>query len=128
MATIKRGADIYRAEGRRDTAEAIIDLVREKGGEIAEPGATTNTGVPVVAFIDHGRWLGECGLWDAARARICKNAQYIDEDDPRFFCITCLNAEVGGQWREVTWPTDTDIVEGPLIELPADEQNWTPEE
>lgn len=128
MATIKRGADIYRNASRRDSAEAIIDLVREKGGEIAEPEVTTDTGVPVVACINHGRWLGECGLWDAARARICKNAQYIDADDRRFFCITCLNAEVSGQWREVTWPADIDIVEEPLIELPTEEQNWTPGE
>jgi hypothetical protein len=124
---MKTGGDIYRAEGRRDSAEAIIDMVLEAGGVIAEPSGLDTT-TPVIAFLDHGRWLGECGLWDDSRARICKNAQFVDPDDHRFYCITCKNAEVSGQWREVTWPEDTDVIEEPLVELPTEEQNWTPEE
>lgn len=124
---IKRGADIYRAPGRRESAEAIIDLVREKGGDIPEPPATIG-GTPLVAFINHGRWLAECDLFSERRSDVCKNAQYVDEDDPRFFCIACLNAEIGGQWRDVTWPVDSAVVEVPLEELPVQEQNWTPEE
>lgn len=125
---IKRGADIYRGEGRRDSAEAVIDLVRERGGEIPEPDPGTDESAPVIAFIDHGRWLAECGLFDTERGRTCKNAQYVDVDDPRFFCITCHNNEVGGQWREVEWPADVEAVEETIIELPVEEQNWVPEE
>jgi hypothetical protein len=125
---MEKGEDIYRKPGRRDSAEAVIDMVREAGGVIAEPDPNIDATTPIYAFLDHGRWLGECGLWDASRGRICKNAQFVDTDDARFYCITCANVEVAGRWREVIWPEDTNTVEEPLAELPVEEQNWTPEE
>lgn len=122
---IKRGADLYRREGRRNSAEAILDLVRERGGIVSEPTGIT-AGTNVVAYINHGRWLGDCGLYDAARDRICNNSQLVDEDDQRFFCVVCNNADIDGNWRAVTWPADPETIEGSLEGLPTNEQNWTP--
>lgn len=122
---IKRAADTYRHEGRRSSAEAIIDLFREKGVTVPEPSSTIG-GTPVIAYINHGRWIGDCGLYDASRERTCQNAQLVDADDARFYCVICFNDAIGGQWRSITWPENPEFIEESLAELPINEQNWTP--
>jgi hypothetical protein len=126
---VKDGKDyIDLTQGVADRGAAtIIDLYRKKGHQVPEPSDPDPVLAPVVkARLNHGRWIGDCGLPDAARQRVCLNAQYVDPDDTRFFCVECHNADCGGAWRPVLWPADRAAVEAPLEGLPAREQNWTP--
>jgi len=51
--------------------------------------------LPVRARIDHGRWIADCE---------CKGAEYVDPDEPIFFCLSCLNVNHGGKLRPVVFP------------------------
>ena len=57
---------------------------------------------PVVARIDRERLIAECD--------VCHGAEYVDPDDPVFFCISCGNAAVGGKLRRVIIPADVQEV------------------
>lgn len=50
---------------------------------------------PVTARIDHGRWIADCE---------CKGAEYVDPDEPIFFCASCKNAADEGRLRSVKFP------------------------
>ena len=52
-------------------------------------------GTPVTARIDHGRWIADCE---------CRGAEYVDPDEPIFFCLSCMNTEYQGQVRPVQFP------------------------
>jgi hypothetical protein len=110
-----------------DGASTIIDLARLRGQDVTTPTVGAPVDPPVVAWVNQGRWLGECGLPNPARGgEVCKNAQYVALDDPRFYCIACENADVGGAWRNVTLPADPPAVEASIEGLPETEQNWEP--
>jgi hypothetical protein len=44
-------------------------------------------------------------------------------------CVECLNVDIGGKWRPVTWPEDAAEIET-LLDARAVEttRNWTPDE
>jgi hypothetical protein len=107
-------------------AGLLIALRREAGRPIPEPADGPPVGPPVVARVDHGRWIVDCDLQDAARKRVCRAAQYAHPDDRRLYCHVCNNQAVGGRWRLVVWPADRGGVEAPLDGLPPAEQNWRP--
>lgn len=67
---------------------------------------------PLIVRVDHGRWVVDCPD--------CASAQLAARTDPRFFCVECLNVGVGGLWRQVQWPPDSEVdaVEGLLAERP----------
>jgi hypothetical protein len=123
MPNIKQARDVYGMDG---AADAVIYIMQAQQ-VVPDPTAGDPIGPNVVARIDHGRWIGDCNLNDAVNVRVCPNAQYVDEADLRFFCITCHNAEIGGRWRTVVFPADIEATEAPLLALPATEQNWTSE-
>lgn len=50
---------------------------------------------PVIARIDHGRWLADCE---------CNGAEYVDPNEPIFFCLSCGNTEYQGRMRPVIFP------------------------
>lgn len=134
MASIKRAADLYAPQRPEDPpytgASTILEMKRRGGFYLPDPEPAQGGDPAVLARVDHGRWIGDCDLPDPSDAepeRICRNAQALDPDDPRYFCVACANAAVSGRWRPVTWPPDPAAVEAPLEGLPADEQNWTPE-
>jgi len=71
--------------------EWLIKAAARKGFILSlEVGA-----VGVTARIDHGRWIADCE---------CKGAEYVDPDEPVFFCLSCLNAANGGKLRPVKFP------------------------
>lgn len=130
MPRIKNADDYARPnEGvEAQGAETIVELARLRGNPVTEPTAGTPVAPDVVATVNHGRWIGECGLPDPARGgEVCKNAQYVALDDPRFYCIVCENADVDGVWRTVVLPADPPAVEAVIEDLPEGEQNWEPE-
>jgi len=74
----------------------------------------------VAAVVDNGRWIVKCPD--------CPGAQLTAADDPRFMCVECANAAVGGLWRPVVWPTDHAEI-GELLDVrPRDTANWLPGE
>jgi hypothetical protein len=128
---MKDGKDYVRGRMADRGAASVIALANRARVEqaldpIPEPASPEPTGPVVMARLDHGRWIGDCGLADTARQRVCRNAQFVDPDDHRFYCVVCHNAACGGVWRPVLWPIDRAQVEAPLAGLPAREQNWTP--
>jgi hypothetical protein len=126
MPGITTSADVYEdpvgRPARRSGAPAVIDLYREKGVGVPEPAAAAagDGDPPAAARVDYGRWLADCP------APGCKNAQLLDPADPRWFCVACHNADVGGRWRPVAWPADRAAVEAGLVDLPEAKQFWRP--
>lgn len=106
----------YEATG---DAREIVYHYRLRGNEIPEPVDVT-TGSPVYARADHGRWIVDCD--------VDQNAQYVDDGDLRFFCITCFNVGNAAQWREIIWPTDADEIESALMVRAVANRNWIPGE
>lgn len=74
--------------------------------------------VQVVA--NSGRWIAECPD--------CGGAQLAAPNDPRFMCVECANAAVGGLWRPVVWPKDHAAIGELLDQRTRDLANWLPGE
>lgn len=71
----------------------------------------------VHALANHGRWIAECPD--------CHGAQLTAPDDPRFMCVECGNASVGGLWRPVVWPKDHAAISDMLDARPKHLANTT---
>jgi hypothetical protein len=76
---------------------------------------------PLAAYVNHGRWVVMCE---------CGGAQLASKDDPRFFCVSCLNESHGAKWRPVTWPKPREVaaIEGQLRPRLTENANWLPGE
>ena len=85
-----------------------------------DAGLATSLSEPLPAWVSGGRWIVMCP---------CGGAQLAAREDHRFFCVDCLNAQVGGQWRTVAWPEDAEAIETALLARPAPEtRTWLPTE
>lgn len=61
-------------------------------------GDEINEGAGVIlARVDYGRWLADC--------LFCTNANHVDLEDPRYFCLNCHNERAGFQWLRVVVPS-----------------------
>ncbi len=84
------------------------------------PAALT-AGAPLQVRADWGRWVVDCP-W-------CGSAQLACRTDPRFMCVECGNAGVGGAYRPVAWPKAAAAIERLLDARPSPRhQNWVPGE
>jgi len=70
----------------------------------------------ISARINHGRWIADCPD--------CAGAEYVDESEPIFFCMSCGNLAVGGHFRRVKFPKDKAKIEGCLNGRPVANRNW----
>lgn len=76
----------------------------------------------VLARVDHGRWVAECP--DG-----CRWAVIVSVQTPLFFCGSCRNAKVGGNWRRVALPADRDKIEYHLLKrIGTANRFWNPGE
>ena len=66
---------------------------------------------PVLARIDHGRWLADCE---------CGGAEYVDPSDPIFFCLACGNPAQAGAARPVAFPKNAAEIEMALLVRPVE--------
>lgn len=115
-------------------AATIIEVFRVTGHAIPDPTTGPPTGDPVIARLELGRWLGDCLLRNPATGdpndpgtwASCGNAQFIDFTDPRFYCVACHNAILGGRWRPVTLPPNRAAIEASVDGKPAAAQEWPP--
>ena len=129
MGEIKKARDKYdRPDHPYEDATTIIEITRDTA-TVPDPAPDAPTTPAVVARINFGRWIGDCGLTRTSgplTGQTCWNAQVVDDDDPRFYCVDCHNEQLGGVWREVEFPADLAAVESPLEALPEHAQNWEP--
>ena len=80
-----------------------------------------NSRVKAIARVDHGRWLADCPF--------CTGAEMVSKQDHRFFCHSCLNAEVNGDWIGVQFPSNVAAIEEVLLERAnSTNRHWYPHE
>jgi len=65
----------------------------------------------VYARVDFGRWLADCPD--------CNGAEYVDHDDPFFFCLSCGNKAINGNAYTVIFPSNLDEIEDELLQRPV---------
>ena len=63
------------------------------------------------ASVDFGRWLADCPD--------CNGAEYVDPDEPVFFCLSCGNEDNNHQARPVVFPEDKKDIESDLLKQPV---------
>ena len=82
----------------------------------------------VYAYLNHGRWIADCPLQHEKQA--CIGAECVTEDDKVFYCLSCGNAEIGGDFIKVKFPpaSDRDKFEQSLALRPESLRNWIPGE
>lgn len=50
---------------------------------------------PVCGFIENGQWIARCE---------CGGCEFVDPDEPVFFCFSCCNRAYNGMIRNVKFP------------------------
>lgn len=74
--------------------------------------------VTVAAEVNQGRWLARCAF--------CPGAELVSKDDPRFWCCSCQNQQVGGLWIRVVFPKQHAEIEALLVARPdMGTRSWT---
>lgn len=110
--------------GHLGAGGTMADLAgRFYGAVTVPPPSKVKRSAPLPAVVNHGRWLVECDRPG------CGGAMLASEQDHRFLCPSCGNADQGGQWRPVVWPTNLPAIAA-VLELRIDPAtaNWTPGE
>lgn len=97
------------------------DHARNTGGPFTPlPAPSRVSREKLQAFVSADRWVVECR---------CASAQLADPEDPRFYCVECLNFEVGGAFYRVEFP---DPIMRAAIQREVDkfksrgQRNWRP--
>jgi len=95
--------DLAKREGVGSVSERIRKLA-ERHGHTYHPDRPA--GKPVRARINRGRWIADCE---------CGGAEYVDPDEPLFFCMSCGNAVTSGRAREVIFPENRKDIEAEVM-------------
>ncbi len=82
----------------------------------------------VNAHVNHGRWIVDCPL--ECEGQPCIGAECVTEDDKVFFCLSCGNKEIGGDFIKVKFPPpgQRKKFEQSLALRPEAFRNWLPGE
>jgi len=110
---IIRGNTIAREKGfenYRDMLRGIYTTLSRQGSLVIDFIEEVDTGNFVQARVEHGRWGEHCE---------CGGAEYVDPDDPVFYCFSCGNASAGGKLRPVQFPSNVEEIELILLERPV---------
>ncbi len=91
--------DLAKREGCRSVEGRIEKLALRFNRKYVNDRLAGN---PVYARIDFGRWIADCE---------CGGAEYVDPDEPIFFCLSCGNSATSGRARQVVFPEDRDKIE-----------------
>lgn len=76
--------------------ESVIARIYRLAGRFGfTPQPIEMQGTPVIARIDRSRWLADCE---------CGGAEYVDPDEPFFFCANCGNDADSAKVRPVVFP------------------------
>lgn len=108
------------------TSRAVIAASKPSScGDRTLPNAVIRRLPPVIARVEHGRWIADCPTLG------CVGAEFVSFDVPVFFCCECRNAEVGHDLLAVVVPK-SDIrlrIEEVLLARPVPStRNWYPGE
>lgn len=110
--------------GGRSLSEQVTawNLGHVKDGQVVMPAPPPATdladALPLLARVDHGRWLVDCDT--------CKSAEAIWYDAPMMFCRSCRNPSTHGMWRKVALPKERNDIIAILNLRPTQHQNWSP--
>ena len=91
------------AKGR---IQSMYNVLKERGQVDVPLVMTVDPSAPVYAMIDTGRWGAKCE---------CGGAEYVEFDDPVFWCFGCGNVSVGGLLRPVLFPSAKEVEEIELL-------------
>ncbi len=103
-------------EGAESVKERILKLrdriYREKGVALEVLDMDTPSGSPVYARIEQGAWIADCE---------CGGAQFVDADEPVYFCFGCGNRGNKFRVRPVIFPVQRNEIETLILARPVDE-------
>lgn len=107
--------------GRSLLAHALT--VQSSTGDAALPAAGTAKAPVAIARVNHGRWIADCPFG-------CGGAEYVNLDDPVFFCCECRNRAVDHHPVKVELPDKKrrDRIEQLLAQRPIGRRHWQPGE
>ena len=107
------------AEGADGTVRHRIlkmrdDIKKKRNITLQIHGIDDPGGEAVFARIWQGQWIADC---------VCNGAQFVDPNEPIFFCFSCGNRSNGGRVRPVSFPpTEERIeIERLLLERPVND-------
>lgn len=85
---------------------------KERGVALQVNGIDGNgRGAAVKARIWQGQWIAECD--------VCGGNEFVDPEEPVFYCFGCGNREVGSYLRPVEFPAEWREIEGLILERPV---------
>ena len=105
---LHRAQSVAALAARQDEA---FRVAREHGVEIVPHDDPR----PLVARVDHGRWIGDCD---------CGSGVALERAWPEARCFGC-----GARYATVVWPVQADQIEAALLKRPVmGTRNWLPTE
>lgn len=99
--------DYAERDGQKTTRERIRALAKQWHFVLDEK---VQTGKPVKARMDFGRWIADCE---------CGGAEAVDPSDAVFFCISCGNEITKGRLRPVQFPENYKAIEKEIMARPV---------
>jgi len=85
---------------------------KERGVALQVNGIDGNgSGAAVKARIWQGQWIAEC--------EVCGGNEFVDPEEPVFYCFGCGNREVGSYLRPVEFPAEWREIERLILERPV---------
>jgi hypothetical protein len=104
-------------EGAKTVRERILRRVQK--GHLVCLGIDNPQGEPVKAYIDFGQWIAACS---------CGGHEFVDFEEPVFYCFSCGNRKNNNYVRPVEFPdieTVKEIERLVLLRPVDDEQGLT---
>lgn len=88
----------------------LMTALAERVGVRVPPLTDVSDAPPLPARINWARWIVDCPH--------CASAVLVWLSTPLMLCLECWNESVGGRWRRVALPPDTQAVEAALAARP----------
>lgn len=103
-------------EGAGSVKERILKLrdriYKEKGIALEVLDMDKPSGTPVYARIEQGAWIADCE---------CGGAQFVDADEPVYYCFGCGNRGNAFRVRPVIFPEQRQAIEALILARPVNE-------
>ena len=103
-------------EGASNVKERILKLrdriYREKGIALEVLDIDKPSGTPVYARIEQGAWIADCE---------CGGAQFVDADEPVYYCFGCGNRGNKFRVRPVIFPEQRQAIEALILARPVND-------
>jgi len=102
---------------KRDGLKSVTERIKRQQQKFIRKGVlfvplTTGKAKPVHARIELGQWIADCE---------CRGAEFVDPDEPIFFCSSCLNREFKHRLRPVIFPDNYKEIEQLILQRPVDD-------